>query len=135
MSGPRIVALVLAAIAVAILAASVSWPGGSQGVPGPALVPRVLGVGLLLVALLIVRTPGHGAPAPVRNQVAVPVTMGLLAVYAVLWHVVPYGVLTAGVLIAYLRTAGLSWRGALVAAVVMATALAVLFERGLGVRF
>ena len=34
--GPRVAAAVLAAVAVAILLSSLSYPPGGQGVPGPA---------------------------------------------------------------------------------------------------
>jgi hypothetical protein len=61
--------------------------------------------------------------------------MALLAVYALLWRLVPYGVLTGVVLLAFLRVTGLTWRGAAIAAALMATTLQLLFERGLGVRF
>jgi hypothetical protein len=44
-------------------------------------------------------------------------------------------VLTGLVLLAFLRLTGLTWRGAAITAVVMATVLQLLFERGLGVRF
>ena len=50
MSGPRLVAVVLGAVALAILIATWSFPPGRQGVPGPALVPQVLGVALLVLA-------------------------------------------------------------------------------------
>ena len=63
--------------------------------------------------------------------------MGLLAAYALLWRAVPHGhgVLTGLVLLAFLRITGLSWRSAGISAVLMATVLQLLFERGLGVRF
>ncbi|BCS34721.1 hypothetical protein TBR22_A39470 [Luteitalea sp. TBR-22] len=137
MRGPRLVAQVLAVLAAAIALTTMHWPGGSQGVPGPALVPRVLALALLVVSLLIFRSPGTSAPAWVRHHREVPLTMALLAVYALLWRVVPngHGVLTGVVLLAFLRITGLSWRGAGVTAVLMATVLQLLFERGLGVRF
>jgi hypothetical protein len=61
--------------------------------------------------------------------------MALLGAYAFLWRVVPYGVLTAIVLLAFFRLTGLGWRGAAIAAALMASTLQLLFERGLGVRF
>ena len=137
MSGPRVVSLVLAGVGVAILASTMPWPPGSQGVPGPALVPRLLAAGLIIVSALIYRAPGASAPAWVRNQRAVPITMALLAGYALLWRAIPHGhgVLTGVVLITFLRLTGLHWRAAGIAAVLMATVLQLLFERGLGVRF
>jgi len=135
MSGPRLVAAGLAVLAVAILIVSWSFPGGSQGVPGPAVVPQILGAGLLAVAAWLIWQPGTGAPALVRNQRTILLTMALLAAYAVLWRVVPYGVLTGLVLLAFLKATGLTWRGAVIAAATMATTLQLLFERGLGVRF
>lgn len=135
MSGARLVAVTLAVVALAVLATTLGWPAGNQGVPGPALVPRLLGASLLVVALVLVRTPGPSAPPFVRHQLAVPATMALLAVYAALWRIVPFGVLTAGVLLVFLRLTGTRWAVALPTAAVMATALQLLFERGLGVRF
>ena len=137
MSGPRVVSVVLAVVGAFVVAATMPWPPGSQGVPGPALVPRVLGVALVVVGALIYSSPGTGAPAWVRHHRAVPATIGLLAVYAVFWRVVPngHGVLTGVVLLAFLRLTGLHWRASGVAAVLMAVVLQLLFERGLGVRF
>ena len=135
MSGPRIVAAVLGVVAIAILAAAWRFPPGSQGVPGPAVVPAWLGAALLVTAGALLYSPGVGAPSPVRHHRAIPATMALLAAYALLWRVVPYGVLTAVVLVAFLKITGLGWRGAVITAALMATTLQVLFERGLGVRF
>jgi hypothetical protein len=135
MNGARLVAAVMAVVAVLIVITTVAWPPGNQGVPGPALVPRLLGVGLLVTALLLVRTPGTSAPRFARHTVAVPVTMALLIGYAAGWRLVPFGVLTAVVLLAFLRLTGTRWAVAVVSAGVMAVALQLLFERGLGVRF
>jgi hypothetical protein len=135
MSGPRVVALVLGMLAVAVLASTLGFPPGRQGVPGPGLVPRLLGAALLLVAAGLVWAPGSGAPRVVRHHREIPAAMALLGAYAFLWRVVPYGVLTGIVLLAFLRLTGLGWRGAAIAAALMATTLQLLFERGLGVRF
>lgn len=135
MSGPRLAALVLAIVGAAVAVATSSYPGGAHGVPGPALVPAVLGLALVVVALIIVRAPGAAGPPFVRHHRAVPLTMALLAAYALLWRVVPYGVLTGVVLLVFLRVTGVAWRGAVIAAAGMAVTLQVLFERGLGVRF
>lgn len=135
MTGPRTVAAILAVLAVVILATTATYPAGSQGVPGPALVPRVLGIALLAVSVLLLRSPGTGAPPFVRHHRAVPIAMTLLAAYVLLWRVVPYGLLTGLVLLAFLRLTGLGWKGAIAAAVIMAATLQLLFERGLGVRF
>jgi hypothetical protein len=135
MSGPRIVAAALGVLALAIVATASQFPPGSQGVPGPAVVPQLLGVALIAVSAALLWSPGTGAPALVRHQRVIPLAMALLVVYAVLWRIVPYGVLTGVVLLGFLRLTGLAWRGAIIAAVVMATTLQLLFERGLGVRF
>ena len=134
MTGPRIAALALALLAVVVIALSASFPGGSAGVPGPALVPILLGVALLLVSSWLVRAPGSGPPAPVRLHTAIPATMALWVVYATLWGVVPYGVLTGVMLLSFLKLTGITWRPAIVAATVMAVTLQTLFEQGLGVR-
>jgi hypothetical protein len=134
-NGARLVAVVMAVVAFLIVITTLAWPPGNQGVPGPALVPRLLGVALLATALLLVRTPGTSAPPFARHTVAVPVAMALLVVYAAGWRLVPFGLLTAGVLLAFLRLTGTRWTVALVTAGAMAVALQLLFERGLGVRF
>ena len=51
------------------------------------------------------------------------------------WFPNGHGVLTGVVLLAFLRITGVPWRAAGIAAVLMATVLQLLFERGLGVRF
>lgn len=135
MTGPRIVACVLGALALAILITSWGFPPGSQGVPGPGLVPRLLGVALLALSGALLWAPGTGAPALVRHHRAIPAAMALLIAYVLLWRAVPYGVLTGLVLLTFFRLTGLAWRGALIGAVLMATSLQLLFERGLGVRF
>lgn len=137
MSGPRIAATALAILGAVVAATTLTYPPGTQGVPGPALFPRLLGLALVIVGVLIVRAPGTGAAAWVRHQRAVPLTMGLLAIYALLWRAIPngHGVLTGVVLLTFLRLTDLSWRNAVIASAVMATVLQLLFERGLGVRF
>ena len=135
MIGPRAAGAVLAVLGLAVTLVTLGYPPGAQGVPGPALVPRLLGIALVVVASLIVRYPGAGGPPIVRNRLAVPVTMALLVAYGLLWRVVPYGVLTGLLLLAFLRLTGVSWRGAVIAAVAMAGTLQLLFQRGLGVRF
>lgn len=135
MTGPRTAAAALALIGLAVTLATLGYPTGTQGVPGPALVPRLLGIALVVVASLIVRSPGGAGPPVVRHRLAVPVTMALLVAYALLWRVVPYGVLTGVMLLVFLRLTGVSWRGAVIAAAVMAGTLQALFQRGLGVRF
>ena len=136
MTGARVVETLLAVLGAAVVVASRTYPPGAYGVPGPALVPQLLGVSLVLVAVALLRTGEVGATAPfVRHRTAVPLTMALLAVYALLWRVVPHGVLTGLVLLAFLRLTGTRWRSAVIAAALMATTLQLLFERGLGVRF
>ena len=135
MSGPRVVAVVLGVLALAILASTLGFPPGSQGVPGPGLVPRILGAALLLVAGGLLWALGTGAPRVVRHHREIPAAMALLVAYAFLWRIVPYGVLTAFVLLGFFRLTGVGWRGAIIAAALMATTLQLLFERGLGVRF
>ncbi len=137
MSRPRLAAVVLLLVGLVVVLATMVYPPGTRGVPGPALFPRALGLALVVVAALIVRAPGTSAPAWVRYHRAVPLTMALLAAYALLWRAIPqgHGVLTAVVLLTYLRLTDLRWRDALIASVLMAVVLQVLFERGLGVRF
>lgn len=135
MNGSRFAAVVLIAVAAFVLLVTSAYPPGTHGVPGPALVPRVLGVALAMVGVLVLRTPGQAAPPLVRHQLAIPATILLLVLYAALWRLVPFGVLTGAVLVTFLRLTGVHWRGAVIAAALMAGALQALFERALGVRF
>lgn len=135
MPGSRAAAIALLVLAAYVLLATLGYPPGNNGVPGPGLVPRVLGLALVLVGCLLVRTPGQGAAPRVRHQLAIPATILLLLLYALLWRLVPFGVLTGVILLTFLRLTGVRWKGAVIAAVLMAAALQTLFERGLGVRF
>ena len=135
MIGPRTAAAVLAVLGLGVTLATLAYPPGAQGVPGPALVPRLIGIALIAVASLIVRFPGTAGPPILRHRRALPATMALLIAYGLLWRVVPYGVLTGLLLLVFLRLTGVSWRGAVIAAAAMAGTLQLLFERGLGVRF
>jgi len=127
--------MALLVLAAYVLLATFGYPPGNNGVPGPGLVPRVLGLALALVGSLLLRTPGPGAVPRVRHHLAIPATILLLLLYALLWRVVPFGVLTGVVLLTFLRLTGVRWQGATIAAVLMAAALQTLFEGGLGVRF
>lgn len=134
MSGPRVIALALLAIGLAVVARTFAFPAGVHGVPGPALVPRLLGAALVATALILLRAPVTPHDAA-RQPRAIAVTVVLLVAYAALWSLVPFGVLTAAILLTFLRLTGASWRGALALAVLTGATLQVVLEQVLAVRF
>jgi hypothetical protein len=134
MQSHRTTAIALLVLGLAVLARTLDYPPGTHGVPGPALVPRLLGTALILVAFGLLRAP-TGTPVAVRQPAAIAVTVALLVAYAALWSVVPFGVLTAAVLLVFLRLTGTAWRGALALALTSGALLHVVLVRVLGVRF
>lgn len=135
MTGTRVTATVLAALAIAVLLATWGYPPGAHGVPGPALLPRMFGLALLLVALGLLRAPGRAEVPPVRNGRAIAATMVLVLAYAALWTIVPFALLTGLVLVAFLRVTGVAWVPAVVTAILLGGSLVLVFERVLAVRF
>lgn len=136
MRGTRLTGLVLAGVGLLALAGSVGFPAGSQGVPGPALFPRVVAGLLVACSLWLAWQPDTAVTidvAPGRPR-AIAWTMVLLVMYVALWDVVPFVPRTAVLLLAFLRLLEVSWRPALLTAVLMATAVFVVFERLLAVR-
>jgi putative tricarboxylic transport membrane protein len=136
MSGTRLVGLVLAAIGVLAAAGTMGYPAGGQGVPGPALFPRIIAALLVVCGVWLVWRPGAGAPldVPPGRPRAIAWTMVLLVAYVALWSVVPFVPRTALMLLAFLRLLDVSWRGALLTAALMSVVLFVVFERLLAVR-
>ncbi len=135
MTGTRVIATVLAILAAAVLLATWGYPAGAHGVPGPALLPRMFGLALLLVAIGLLRAPGPAGTVPVRNGRAIAAAIVLVLAYAALWTVVPFALLTGVVLVAFLRVTGVAWIPALVTAVLLGGSLVFVFERVLAVRF
>jgi hypothetical protein len=134
MTGSRVAAVGLLGLALWVLAWTVGFPAGMHGVPGPGLMPRLLGGALALVALQLLRTPTP-SPGPIRQQREIALTCLLLVVYAALWTVVPFGALTAAILLAFLRMTGASWRGAVLLAGMAGVLLHVVLVQVLAVRF
>ena len=136
MSGTRLTGLVLAAIGLLALTGTVGYPPGAQGVPGPALFPRTVALLLVACSLWLAWQPDSAASldVPPGRPRAIAWTMVLLVLYVGLWEVVPFVPRTALLLLAFLRLLDVSWRGAVVTAVLMATVVFVVFERLLAVR-
>jgi hypothetical protein len=135
-SGTRRTGLVLAAIGLLALAGTVGYPPGGQGVPGPALFPRTVASLLVACSLWLAWRPDSAGSldVPPGRPRAIAWTMVLLLVYVASWEVVPFVPRTALFLLAFLRLLDVSWRGAVVTAVLMATVVFVVFERLLAVR-
>lgn len=136
MNGARLTAVTLMAVAVAAGLGTVGYPAGSQGVPGPALLPRLLAAVLLVASAWLVAWPPSSAPPPMtsRRARAIAWTLVGLLVYVALWNVVPFVVRTALALLLFLRVLDVAWRPAVVTALVLAGAVFVVFERLLAVR-
>lgn len=136
MSGPRIVGLVLLGLAAVAVLATLGYPAGRAGVPGPALFPRLVAVALAGCALALVWQPA-GAPAldiPPGRPRAIAWTAVLLLTYVATWEVVPFVPRTALFLVAFLRLLSVSWTGTLVTALGLSIVMFVVFERLLAVR-
>lgn len=136
MTGTRVTGLVLALVGLLAFAASIGYPAGSQGVPGPSLVPRAVALLLALtgVALAWQRDSAEAVTIAPGRPRAIAWTMGVLVVYVAAWQVVPFVPRTALLLVVFLRLLDVSWRGALVTAVAMSTIVFIVFERLLAVR-
>lgn len=136
MSGPRLVGLILLALAAAAVLTTLGYPAGRAGVPGPALFPRLVALALAACAVALVWQP-DGAPAldvPPGRPRAIAWTAVLLLVYVATWEVVPFVPRTALFLVAFLRLLAVSWTGALVTALGLSVVTFVVFERLLAVR-
>lgn len=136
MTGARATSVALMALAIAALLGTLGYPGGAQGVPGPALVPRLVAVALLLTAAWVAARPDALELYPMSSQRAraVVVTAVSLLAYVALWDVVPFVVRTAAALLLYLRLLDIAWRPAAIAAVALAVSVFVVFERFLAIR-
>lgn len=136
MTGQRIVGITLVACGLLALAGTVGYPLGREGVPGPALFPRALAVMLACCGAWLAyqgaATPDLDIP-PGRPRV-IALTMLLLVVYVALWDIVPFVPRTAVLLLVFLRLLAVSWRGALLTAVLLSGVVFIVFERLLSVR-
>ncbi len=136
MNGARMTTVALMVVAIAAGLATLGYPAGSQGVPGPALLPRlVAGVLLLAGAWLVVRPAAAGVPPlPAGRARAIAWTLVGLIAYAALWTIVPFVVRTAVGVLLFLRVLDVAWRPAAITAIALAGAVFVVFERLLAVR-
>ena len=136
MNGTRMTAAALLLLALLAAVGTLGYPGGSQGVPGPALVPRLVALVLGLAAAWVLARPGAAdSPPPVAGRgVAIGWTLAGLVAYAALWNVVPFVVRTVVFLVLFLRLLDIAWRPAAVTAVALAGAVFVLFEHLLAIR-
>jgi putative tricarboxylic transport membrane protein len=136
MSGVRLIGLMLLALAAAAILASLGYPAGRAGVPGPALFPRLVGAALAACALWLIWRPGIATPLdiPPGRPRAIAMTAVLLVAYAATWDVVPFVPRTALLLVAFLRLLSVGWTGTLVTAVGLSVVTFVVFERLLAVR-
>ena len=136
MSGTRVVGLVLVGIALLALAGTIGFPAGRQGVPGPALFPRLVAIVLALTGAWLAWSASAPSPidVPPGRPRAIAWTMVLLVAYVAVWDVVPFVPRTALLLVAFLKLRDVSWRGALLTATVLSTVVFVVFDRLLAVR-
>ena len=136
MSATRVTGVVLVVLAAAAGLASIGFPAGREGVPGPALFPRLVAVTLALCgAALAWGGDAVEAPAPPAGRPrAILWTAVLLLLYVALWDVVPFVPRTAVFLVAFLLLLAVSWTGTLVTALGLSVVVFVVFERLLAVR-
>lgn len=136
MNGTRLVGLALVLAAAAALLATLGYPAGRAGVPGPALFPRLVALALLTSGLWLAWRPGDEArlDIPPGRPRAIAWTAVLLLLYVATWDVVPFVPRTAVLLAAFLRLLAVSWTGTLVTAVALPVVVFVVFERLLAVR-
>lgn len=136
MNGARVTTAALMAVAIAAGLGTIGYPAGSQGVPGPALLPRLVAVVLLLAGVWLLVRPVSVAlpPLPAGRARAIAWTLAGLIGYAALWNVVPFVVRTAVALLLFLRVLDVAWRPAAITAIALAAAVFVVFERLLAVR-
>lgn len=136
MTGARVTAGALMVLAVAAGLGTLGYPGGAQGVPGPALVPRLVAVALLVTAGWLVARPDAPAlhPLTARRARAIAVTCVSLLAYVALWDAVPFVVRTAVALLLFLRLLDIAWRPAAIAAAALSVSVFIVFERFLAIR-
>ncbi len=136
MTGARLTAAVLTVLAALAGLATLGYPGGTQGVPGPALGPRLAAMALLVTAgwLTVRADPPALHPLSRQRARAIAITCASLLAYVALWDAVPFVVRTGVALLLFLRLFEIAWRPAALAAVALAVSVFVVFERVLAIR-
>jgi putative tricarboxylic transport membrane protein len=135
-SGTRVIAIVAGAVGLAAALATLGYPPGQQGVPGPALFPRAVAIALVACAAWLIVSAPPPAPEPLQpgRGRAIGWTAVALVLYAATWEVVPFVPRTALLVVLFLRLLDVSWRASSITAALLAGVVFVVFERMLGVR-
>jgi hypothetical protein len=135
MTASRLIAPGLGLIGLLVILGTLGYPSGEYGVPGPALFPRAIGIGLLLVAAGLATAPlATIEPLTPGRRQAIVWTMALLALYAASWDLVPFVVRTTVLVLVFLRLLAVSWKAAAITAVSLSVVVFVVFDRLLAVR-
>ncbi|MBI1355085.1 MAG: hypothetical protein GC160_12120 [Acidobacteria bacterium] len=133
MSADRIVGLVFAAFAAALMAGAKALPAGIGKQPGAGFFPFWIGVAMLLLAApLILKTSPEKAKEPIRWSRPALVA-GLTLVYLLLWGSGWFALRTVVFLALLLRLLGESWRAGLGVSATLTAAVVLAFQYGLRV--
>jgi hypothetical protein len=104
--------------------------------PGPGFFPRIIGAVTALLAGGLLWTAvrgGAGEDVSIGGRRALAITVGMLAVYLLLWGVVPFPIRTIAFVTLFLRLVGERWLRAVVVATVLTAAVTAAFQYGLRV--
>jgi hypothetical protein len=125
-----IAAILFLVLGVYLTASSFALPAGIAGQPGPGFFPRGIGALMVLLSLAALRSRGSDAPA-IENYRTIAATIGLTAVYLLLWGTGGFPLKTLLYLVILLRCYGQGWRPAAVVALVLTGAVTAGFQYGL----
>ena len=135
MTGTRVIALGLGALGLGVGLSTIGYPPGEYGVPGPALFPRAVAIGLVIVAARLAASPDVDVPPlPPGRARAILWTLAALLLYVAVWDVVPFVPRTALLVVVFLRLLAVSWTATAVTAASLSLVVFFVFERLLAVR-
>ncbi len=119
----------------AYLAVSSLWlPPGLHGLPGPGFFPRVIGILMIMLSIVLATSALRSVSAtPFKLDIkpSLAGTVGLAFIYLLLWGTGGFPVRTAIFLAFLLRLFGERWRISLIVGAALATAITLGFQFGL----
>ena len=118
------------------LASSYTFPAGMGRLPGPGFFPAVIGAATSCFALALLwsafRKP-VGASAAIGGRRSLAITIGLLAVFLMLWGTTPFPLRTLVFVVVFLKLMGEPWKRSVLVAGVLTAAVVLAFQYGLRV--
>ncbi len=126
------------AFGVAAIAIGSGYPLGTAARMGPGYFPRILGI-LLIVLGLVIALRGlklHGSPISFGSPKPMAIVLGSVVLFGALSLYI--GLILAGVMLIVVSSAGSSefrWKEALVSGVVLSVGAVLVFIWGLGLQF